>query len=177
MDTSKDNNKKNKPDPDPEPFDEDKQSTEKDTYDWGKGKEETFANNASIHNTTLDIEKELNAQEENNKIDNKSKYHGQDISVESSISQIFETKEPGQTEIIEKVQETLCLLLNINAIPEQILKQFKRARWIKPSAIMNIFGGSLTALAQQLCYQKPSIFIHEFPEFTMNLIRLSRYKI
>ena len=171
MDTTKDNNKTNKPDPDLEPFDEEKQSTEKDTCNWEKKKEETFANNASIHNATLDIEKEFNIQEDNDETDNKSNYHNQDISIESSISQIFGTKEPGQTEISEKVQEFLCLLLNIKTIPEPILKQFKRAKWIKPSAIINIFGGSLTALAQQLCYDKPSIFIHEFPKFSMNLIR------
>ena len=177
MDTSKDNNKTNEPDPDPEPFDEDKQSTEKDTYDWVKSKEETFANNASMHNATLDIEKELNAQEDNDKTNNKSKYHNQDISVESSISQIFGTKDSGETEISGEVQDTLCLLLNIHTILEPILKQFKRARWINPSAIINIFGGSLTALTQYIFYHKPSIFIHEFPEFTMNFIRLSRYEI
>ena len=71
MDTLKDNNRTNKTDPEPEHFDEDKQSTEKDTYNWEKGKEEIFANNTSIHNATLDIEKEFNTQKNNDETDNK----------------------------------------------------------------------------------------------------------
>ena len=95
-------------------------------------REKKIANNSSLHNATLDIERELNLQEKiNNKIKDKSKYHDQDISVESSISQIFGNKEPGQIEMKGEAQETLCLLLNINPIPGSILKQFKRARWIR----------------------------------------------
>ena len=80
----------------------------------------------------MDIEEESYAQEYNNETDNKSRYQNQNISVESSISQIFVSKEPRQMEIGGEVQENLCLLFNINTIPETILKQFKRARWIKP---------------------------------------------
>ena len=149
----------------------------KGTNEWERGKEETFANNVSIHNTTLDIEKEFNTQKYNDEVDNKSRHQNQNISIESSMSQIFETKEPGQTEISGEVQETFCLPLNINTIPEPVFKQFKGARWIKSLSIINIFGGSLTALAQQLCYHKPSTFIDEFPKFTMHLIKLSHYEI
>ena len=133
MDTS---NKTNKPDPDPEPFDE---ATEKETYDWEKGKDEIAANNASLNNAKIDIEKEINVEENNDATNKSSGRQNQNISVESSMSHIFGTKEPGQTEINQEVQETLCLLLNINTIPEPILQQFKRAKWIKPSTIINIF--------------------------------------
>ena len=86
MDTSKDNNKTNKPDPDPEPFNDNNQSIEKYTYDWERGKKETFANNASIHNATLDIEKKCNAQKDNDEVDNISRQKDQNIPVESSMS-------------------------------------------------------------------------------------------
>ena len=62
-----------------------------------------------------------------------------------------------------QVHKTFFSLLNINTIPEPILQQFKRAKWITPSIIINTFGGTITALAQQLCFHKSSIFIHEFP--------------
>ena len=94
MDTSNENNETNEPDLDSEPFDE-----QKTTFDQEKGKEERFANNASIHNATLDIEKELNHQEKEDETNNNTNYHHQNMSVESSISQIFGNKTPGQTEM------------------------------------------------------------------------------
>ena len=102
--------------------------------------------------------------------------HQNNNSIESSMSQIFGTKTPGTIDMIQQYQDVFCQILKIYPLPDPILLQFKKAKWINPSIIVNTFGGNITALAQKLCFHNSSIFINGFPDITKSLIRFSRHE-
>ena len=133
----------------------------RENYDWGTHSDQ--------------INTDIN---EKSDTDNPPERHNQtNNSVEFSMSQIFGTKDPGNTDMNQQFQDVFCESLNIMTFPEPILMQFKKAKWITPSIIINTFGGSLTALAQQLCFHNSSIFIDDFPDVTKSLIRFSRHEL
>lgn len=154
MDTNKEEHNTDKPD-----IETSEQHQKVQNYDWEKHDEKQSVKTLSMRNNTsqsndTNEEELLDTQNPETMLNNQD----DDISIAQSISQIFGNKIPGKTPITHEIETTLIIYLGCTEIPQQILEKFKIAQWINPSTIINIFGGNLQALAQQLCYHKPSLF-------------------